>query len=49
VTPPAVDRTREREPTPREMKHPLRRPDAPSASRAEGIVQAILTWLDAQL
>lgn len=47
MTPPAVDRTRE--PTPRETKHPLRRPDAPPASRAEGIVQAILTWLDGQL
>jgi hypothetical protein len=49
VTPPTANRTRDHEPTPREAKHPLRSPDSPSSSRAEGIVQAILTWLDGQL
>ena len=49
MTPPVADRSREREPIAREVKHPLRRPDSPASSRPEGIVQAILTWLDAQL
>jgi hypothetical protein len=49
VTPATVNRIRDHEPTPREAKHPLRSPDSPSSSRAEGIVQAILTWLDGQL
>jgi len=49
VTPPSTDRTRERELSARESKHPVRRPDSPLPTRTEGIVQAILTWLDGQL
>ena len=49
MTPRMADRPRDREPTPREAKHPLRSPESPASSRAEGIVQAILTWLDGQL
>jgi len=50
VTPPAAERIREREPLPVEARgRPPLRPESPPPSRTEGIVQAILVWLDGQL
>jgi hypothetical protein len=51
VTPPGLQPGSDREVRAgaREPKLPPRRPDAPPPSRTEGIVQAILTWLDGQL
>jgi hypothetical protein len=50
LTPPLRETRPEREPLRLDFQTPLlRRPAAPPPPRSEGIVQAILSWLDAQL
>jgi len=50
VTGPTIMRIRDIELLPREViALPPPRPESPPRSRTEGIVQAILTWLDGQL
>jgi hypothetical protein len=45
-----IGRIRDAEPLPREVRTlPPPRPESPRRQRTEGIVQAILTWLDEQL
>jgi hypothetical protein len=50
MTPPLRESRPEREPLRLDFQAPLvRRPSAPPAPRGEGIIQAILSWLDSQL
>jgi hypothetical protein len=50
MTPPAIDHAREQPSLPRAPRvRPPLRPESPSPSRTEGIVQAIQAWLDGQL
>lgn len=50
MTPPSRERLPDRDTTPREPRgRPAPRTDSPPPVRTEGIVQAILTWLDGQL
>ncbi len=50
MTPPLCEPTRDTRVLPREPRRsPPPRTDGPLPSRAEGIVQAIQAWLDAQL
>lgn len=50
MTPPAIDHVGEQPALLREPRvRPPRRPESPSPSRTEGIVQAIQAWLDSQL
>ena len=47
---PTVMHIRDGEPLPRDLRvPPPPRPELPLRSRTEGIVQAILAWLDGQL
>jgi hypothetical protein len=52
VSPPAHERQQEREPLHLDFRVfgvPVRRPESPPPSRPEGIIRAVLDWLDAQL